>query len=84
MLHLPSQVKTTSVEVEDISQEIHATSVVETVSNVQCGAVILKKTVLLSTAYVMIKDADGTPVTLQQCLTLDHKLALLVKVEPMH
>ena len=46
--HRPSQVKTTSVEDEDTSQEIHATSVVETVSKVQCGAVTLKKTVLLS------------------------------------
>ena len=40
----------------------------ETVSNVQCGAVSLKKTVLLSTAYVMIEDANGTPVTLRAML----------------
>ena len=68
LLHRPSQVKTTSVEVQETSQEIHATSVVETVSNVQCGAVSLKKTVLLSTAYVMIKDANGTPLTLRAML----------------
>ena len=68
LLHRPSQVKTTSVEVQETSQEIHATSVVETVSNVQCGAVCLKKTVLLSTAYVMIKDANGTPLTFRAML----------------
>ena len=68
MLHRPSQTKTTCVEVENTSQETQATSIVETVSNNQCAAVSPKKTVLLSTAYVTIKDADGTPMTLRAML----------------
>ena len=79
LLHRPSQVKTTSVKVEDTSQEIHATSVVETVSNVQCGPVTLMKTVLLSAAYVMIKDADGTPVTLRAMLDSESQASFITE-----
>ena len=38
-LHRPSQVRTTFVEVEETSQEIHATSVVKKASSIQFRAV---------------------------------------------
>ena len=68
MLHRPSQTIITCVDVKPTSEAIQTTSVVETVSENQCGAVSFTKTVLLSTAYVIIKDADGTSVTLRAML----------------
>ena len=53
LLHRASQVNTTAVEGEGTSREIHATSVEGTASSRQME-LSFKKTVLLSTAYLMI------------------------------